>query len=185
MLSTQVRSARYLRVRELSTLTHIDSDGARPKMVDVGSKKITTRTATARSLVRMPPTVFAELKRMSSSESGKIDHLVGPKGAIGTTAIIAGVLGAKHTSSLIPFCHPLPLNDVQIDVSENELDSVISIECTVRVTHKTGVEMEALMGASIAALTVYDMCKALSHDIVIERTELVSKTGGKRDFTRI
>lgn len=159
-------------------LSHVSRDGA-PQMVDVGDKSVTRRSATARSTIRVPPSVLEELKRGSGSSS---ETLVGPKGPIATTAVIAGVLGAKQTSSLIPFCHPLPIEDCQISVQAVR-DDAIEIECQVRVTHKTGVEMEALTGASVAALCVYDMCKALSHDIVIEQTRLVEKTGGKRDFS--
>lgn len=112
-------------------------------------------------------------------------EVVGKKGPVFTTAIIAGVQAAKSTSTLIPFCHPLPIEDCRVELALQEGGSVVEVDCTVRVTHKTGVEMEAMMGASVAALTVYDMLKGLSHNIVIEETALVSKTGGKRDFLRI
>ncbi|POM64830.1 Molybdenum cofactor biosynthesis protein C [Phytophthora palmivora] len=147
-------------------------------MVDVGAKKVTRRSATARSTIRLPPAVLTELKRLGT------DQLAGPKGPIASTAVIAGVLGAKQTSALIPFCHPLPLEDCQVRLEVLEPDT-IEVECQVRVTHKTGVEMEALTGASVAALCVYDMCKALSHDIVIENTRLVEKTGGKSDVSKL
>lgn len=111
-------------------------------------------------------------------------EVVGKKGPVFTTAIIAGVQAAKRTSDLIPFCHPLPIEDCRVELALREGGRVVQVDCTVRVTHKTGVEMEAMMGASVAALTVYDMLKGLSHDIVIEETALVSKTGGKRDFVR-
>jgi cyclic pyranopterin phosphate synthase len=97
------------------------------------------------------------------------------------TAIIAGVMAAKRTHELIPFCHPIPLEDCRITIEWGERNEVV-IECTVRATHKTGVEMEALTGACTAALTVYDMCKALTHGIAIRDVALVSKTGGKRDY---
>lgn len=172
---------------DASKFTHLSRDGRAPQMVDVGDKRVTRRSATARSLIRLPPAVLAELRRLagssSSSTSSSSELLVGPKGPIGATAIIAGVLGAKQTSSLIPFCHPLPIEDCQVDIRIVGQDA-IEIECRVRVTHKTGVEMEALTGASVAALCVYDMCKALSHDIVIESTRLVEKTGGKSDFAK-
>lgn len=100
-----------------------------------------------------------------------------------TTAIVAGVQAAKRTSDLIPFCHPLPIEDCRVELSLKEGGAVVEVDCTVRVTHKTGVEMEAMVGASVAALTVYDMLKGLSHDIVVEETALLSKTGGKRDFS--
>lgn len=111
-------------------------------------------------------------------------EVVGKKGPVFTTAIVAGVQAAKRTSDLIPFCHPLPVEDCRVELSLRDGGRVVEVDCTVRVTHKTGVEMEAMMGASVAALTVYDMLKGLSHDIVIEETALVSKTGGKRDFFR-
>ncbi|GAB9470869.1 molybdenum cofactor biosynthesis protein C [Globisporangium polare] len=167
-----------------SKFTHLSRDGRAPQMVDVGDKRVTRRSATARTLIRLPPAVLDELRRLggsSSSSSPSSELLVGPKGPIGATAIIAGVLGAKQTSALIPFCHPLPIEDCQVAIRVAAPDA-IEIECRVRVTHKTGVEMEALTGASVAALCVYDMCKALSHDIVIESTRLVEKTGGKSDF---
>lgn len=111
-------------------------------------------------------------------------EVVGKKGPVFTTAIVAGVQAAKRTSDLIPFCHPLPIEDCRVELSLKEGGEVVEVDCTVRVTHKTGVEMEAMMGASVAALTVYDMLKGLSHDIVIEETALLSKTGGKRDFSK-
>lgn len=163
-----------------SAFSHLSVDGTTPKMVDVGAKVVTRRSATARTTLRLPPAVLAELRRLGG---GNGELLVGPKGPIGATAIVAGVLGAKQTSTLLPFCHPLPLDDCQVAVRAVG-DDTIEIECTARVTHRTGVEMEALTGATVAALCVYDMCKALSHDIVIERTWLVAKSGGKRDFQR-
>lgn len=99
------------------------------------------------------------------------------------TAIVAGVMAAKRTCEMIPFCHPLPLDNCHVDI-EARRDHSIIIRCTVSVHHRTGVEMEALTGASVAALTIYDMCKALSHDIQIASVRLVEKTGGKRDFKR-
>ena len=110
------------------------------------------------------------------------DELITKKGPVFQTTIIAGVMGAKKTHELIPFCHPLGLEDCQIAISINK-EKVI-IDSTAVITSKTGVEMEALTGASIAALTIYDMCKALSHDIVIEEVKLMEKTGGKKDFKR-
>ncbi|KAE8880710.1 hypothetical protein PF005_g5237 [Phytophthora fragariae] len=157
--------------------THVSGDGS-PQMVDVGRKQVTRRSATARSRIRLPPAVLTELQRLQ----GDGHELIGPKGPIASTAVIAGVLGAKQTSALLPFCHPLPLEDCQVRLEVVGPDA-IDVECRVRVTHKTGVEMEALTGASVAALCVYDMCKALSHDIVIESTRLVEKTGGKRDVS--
>jgi cyclic pyranopterin monophosphate synthase len=155
-------------------LSHVDAAN-RPTMVDIGDKTTTPRRAVAHSLVVFPAEVAARLHE----EAG----LTTRKGPIVHTAIIAGVMAVKRTHELIPFCHPLPLDDCKIDIRWQDETSLL-IECSVAVTHRTGVEMEALTGASVAALTVYDMCKALSHDIEIRSTRLHSKHGGKRDFTR-
>ena len=156
----------------MGKLSHIDEHN-RPTMVDVGDKTATERMAHARTLVDLPAEVLAEL------DSGEIATKKGP---VFATAIIAGVMAAKKTHELIPFCHPLGLENckITIDVAGNQA----VIDCYCRVHHKTGVEMEALTGASVAALTIYDMCKALSHDLVIRTTRLMSKTGGKQDFVR-
>jgi cyclic pyranopterin monophosphate synthase len=153
----------------MSELTHVDAAG-RPAMVDVSGKAVTLRTAVAESRVRFPAAVARELRDAGfATRKGPVFH----------TAIVAGVMAAKRTHELIPFCHPLGLErcDVVIDMHEDEA----VVRCTVALHHKTGVEMEALTGASIAALTIYDMCKALSHEIVIADTRLVEKHGGKRD----
>jgi cyclic pyranopterin monophosphate synthase len=152
------------------TFSHLDNE-QRPTMVDVSDKSSTKRTAVAESRVRFPPNVAAALL-----ENG----LRSPKGPVFDTAIVAGVMGAKRTHELIPFCHPLGLESCRV-VIDLEGDTAV-IRCTVSVHHKTGVEMEALTGASIAALTIYDMCKALSHDIVIADTRLISKDGGKSSY---
>jgi cyclic pyranopterin monophosphate synthase len=152
--------------------SHLDAE-QRPTMVDVSNKSPTQRTAVAESRVLFPPAVAAALR-----DNG----LRSAKGPVFDTAIVAGVMGAKRTHELIPFCHPLGLENCRI-VIDLDGDSAL-IRCTVSVHHKTGVEMEALTGASIAALTIYDMCKALSHDIVISDTRLVAKDGGKSSFTR-
>jgi cyclic pyranopterin phosphate synthase len=152
------------------TFTHLDAD-QRPTMVDVSGKTATKRSATAEARVRFPAAVAAALR-----DSG----LRSPKGSVFDTAIVAGVLGAKRTHELIPFCHPLGIENCLIAI-DLEGDTAI-IRCTVTVHHKTGVEMEALTGASIAALTVYDMCKALSHGIVIEGVRLLAKEGGKSGY---
>jgi len=143
-------------------------------MVDVTGKQVSHRTATARSIVSLPAEVLEHLMG---------DELQTKKGPVFQTAIIAGIMAAKKTGDLIPLCHPLGLDNCTIVISLNEAQEVV-IDCTASITAKTGVEMEALIGASIAALTVYDMCKAMSHDIVIKETKLLSKTGGKRDFKR-
>lgn len=152
------------------TFSHLDSD-RHPTMVDVSDKTPSKRTAVAESRVRFPPAVASALR-----ENG----LRSPKGPVFDTAIVAGVMGAKRTHELIPFCHPLGLESCRIAI-ELEGDTAL-IRCTVSVHHKTGVEMEALTGASIAALTIYDMCKALSHDMVIDDTRLVAKDGGKSTY---
>ena len=153
-----------------SEFTHVD-ERRQPAMVDVGGKAVTHRTATAEARVRFPPAV-AEALRESGFETSK--------GPVFHTAIVAGVMAAKRTHDLIPFCHPLGIENCRVEIDMNERDEAL-IRCTVSVHHKTGVEMEALTGASIAALTVYDMCKALSHEIVVAELRLVEKHGGKRD----
>jgi cyclic pyranopterin phosphate synthase len=154
----------------LSKLSHIDENN-RPTMVDVSDKVATDRMAHARTTIDLPPAVVAELDG---------DEITTKKGPVFATAIIAGVMAAKKTHELIPFCHPLGLENCTITIEVQGQQAVIDCQC--KVHHKTGVEMEALTGASVAALTVYDMCKAMSHDIVISETRLIAKTGGKRDF---
>ncbi|MEO5626825.1 MAG: cyclic pyranopterin monophosphate synthase MoaC [Dokdonella sp.] len=152
-----------------NNLTHVDAAG-HPRMVDVGAKLATRREAIAEVRVRFPASVAKTLRAQD---------LRSAKGPIIDTAIIAGTMAVKRTHELIPFCHPLPVENCRIEIefaTKNEL----AVRCTVALTHKTGVEMEALTGASIAALAVYDMCKALSHEIVIDGLHLVEKSGGKR-----
>jgi len=156
----------------MGKLSHVD-DANRPTMVDVGDKVATDREARARTLVNLPAPVADALLG---------DEIETKKGPVFATAIIAGVMAAKKTHELIPFCHPLGLENCKITIVVEGDQAVI--DCTCRVHHKTGVEMEALTGATVAALTIYDMCKALSHDIVIGETRLISKTGGKQDFNR-
>lgn len=159
-------------------LTHLD-EKQRPRMVDVGDKAETTRTAHARATVRLPAPLAALLRD---------GELHGPKGPIFHTAILAGVMGAKRTSDLIPLCHPLPLDHCRIEIQARAHDPdgscAVDIDCHARTHGKTGVEMEALTGATIAALTLYDMGKAVTHDIAIEHVRLMEKTGGKTDFRR-
>jgi cyclic pyranopterin phosphate synthase len=152
--------------------THID-DAGNPRMVDVSEKKVTTRTAKAQALVQVGPEILQHLQG---------DELITKKGPVFQTAIIAGVMGAKQTASLIPFCHPLGLEDCQVHIAVK--NNKIVIDSVVTITAKTGVEMEALTAVTVAALTVYDMCKALSHNMVIEEIKLMAKTGGKKDFQR-
>ena len=155
-------------------LTHVDNAG-RPAMVDVSAKQATSRIALAECRVRFPAAVAAQLRAggMKSAKGGIID-----------TAIIAGTMAVKRTSELIPFCHPLPIDGCRIGVDWHD-DNSLRIECRVTTTHRTGVEMEALTGATVAALTIYDMCKALTHAIVIGPAKLCGKRGGKRDFGKI
>ena len=153
--------------------SHINSD-AKPQMVDVSSKKSNLRVAKARAKVLLGEEIMNKLSE------GEIQT---KKGAVFATAIIAGTMAVKQTDKMIPLCHSLPIQSVLIDI--NTIDKQkISIDCEVKTVAQTGVEMEALHGASIAALTVYDMCKAFSHDICIENIRLMEKTGGKRDFKR-
>ncbi|MFT7434771.1 MAG: cyclic pyranopterin phosphate synthase [Psychromonas sp.] len=151
--------------------THIDATG-NPSMVDVGDKPITKRVAKARSILVLDDAILAKLQN---------EEIHTRKGPVFQTAIIAGVMAAKKTGDLIPLCHPLGLENCQIDISVNSKNEV-EIICTASLTGKTGIEMEALTGASVAALTVYDMCKAFSHNIVIKEIRLIAKSGGKRDF---
>lgn len=153
--------------------SHLDSAG-NPSMVDVGQKKVTERLARARSIVVLGEEIMNQLEK---------DEIHTKKGPVFQTAIIAGVMAAKKTGDLIPLCHPLGMDNCRIDIHVNEQREVV-VDCTARVKAKTGVEMEALTGATVAALTIYDMCKAFSHDIVIKETKLMEKRGGKRDFKR-
>ncbi len=151
--------------------THLDDEG-RPSMVDVGGKKVTQRLARARSVVVLSDEILQHLEG---------DDIKTKKGPVFQTAIIAGVMAAKKTGELIPLCHPLGLDNCQVDIYFND-DREVVVECTASLSGKTGVEMEALTGATLAALTIYDMCKAFSHDIVIRETRLMEKRGGKSDF---
>ncbi|HXV40224.1 MAG TPA: cyclic pyranopterin monophosphate synthase MoaC [Steroidobacteraceae bacterium] len=154
-----------------SALTHVDAEG-RPSMVDVTAKQPTLRVATACARIRFPRETFAALTA-SGFETAK--------GPVIATAIVAGTMAAKRTHELIPFCHPLGLERCDVEIAPAGEDS-LEVRCTAAVHHRTGVEMEALTGAAIAALAVYDMCKSLSHGIVIEETRLLEKRGGKSDF---
>ena len=152
--------------------SHLDAQN-RPAMVNVGAKAVTRRTAHAVAVVTLPPQLAALL------HDGEIATKKGP---IFQTAILAGVMGAKKTSELIPLCHPLGLDDCQIEITSDGPRGEIAIHCRVETHAKTGVEMEALTGASIAALTFYDMAKAVTHGIVIKEIRLLEKTGGKQDY---
>ena len=150
-------------------LSHLSKDG-RPRMVDVGAKPVTQRVALAEARLRLPRAVALAL-----SKSGHRTK----KGPVFDTAVIAGVMAAKRTHELLPFCHPLALDDCSIEIGP--VRGGLVIRCRVAVHHRTGVEMEALTGAAVAALTVYDMCKALSHDIEITSVRLLEKSGGKHE----
>jgi cyclic pyranopterin phosphate synthase len=155
------------------TFSHLDEQQM-PRMVNITEKKETTRRAHARTLVELGESILSLLTE---------GDLRSKKGPVFQTAIIAGTMAVKKTGDLIPLCHPLFIEDCRLSI-EPLSNTTIAINCIVITTGKTGVEMEALMGASIAALTVYDMCKALSHGIIIRETMLISKQGGKNDFER-
>ncbi len=156
----------------MSKLSHVDKEN-RPTMVDVSDKLMSDREAHAQSVLVLPDDVLQQVSD---------DEIQTSKGPVFATAIIAGVMAAKKTHELIPFCHPIGLDSCKVTIVLRGNKAVIDCHC--KVTHKTGVEMEALTGASVAALTVYDMLKALSHDIIISETRLMAKSGGKRDYRR-
>jgi len=153
-----------------SSLTHVDSEG-KASMVNVGHKKETTRTAVATGKIIVGEEVF---KLVESNQMKKGDVI--------TVSQLAGLMGAKQTSNLIPLCHPLILDKIEIKLKLNKLDFSVTAEGIVQCSGKTGVEMEALTGVSVALLTVYDMCKAVTKDMVISEIKLVKKTGGKSDY---
>jgi cyclic pyranopterin monophosphate synthase len=157
----------------MEQLTHIDAAG-NAAMVNVADKQPSKRTAVARSYVQVPHEVLSLLAG---------GDIVTAKGAVFQTARLAGIMAAKQTPSLIPLCHSIGLEHCEVTIVVNDRQ-LIEVLCSVAVTAKTGVEMEALVGASVAALTIYDMCKALSHNIVILETQLIEKKGGKNDFKR-
>jgi cyclic pyranopterin phosphate synthase len=156
---------------EAKRLSHVAADGT-PAMVDVSTKAPSLRVARAAATVRFPRAAFEALAAAGFATA---------KGPVIHTAIVAGTMAAKRAHELIPFCHPLGLERCDIAIAPAGGDS-LSVECTAAVHHRTGVEMEALTGAAVAALTVYDMCKSLSHGIVVESLRLVEKSGGRSDF---
>jgi cyclic pyranopterin monophosphate synthase len=156
-----------------SKFTHLSPNGD-PTMVDVSIKKISQRVAVAFSKVKLNEAIVNQLQQ---------DEIHTKKGPVFQTAILAGIMGSKKTSELIPLCHPVGLDNCSVEIKVNSKKEV-EIYCTAKVTGKTGVEMEALTGASIAALTIYDMCKGFSHDIEIVETKLLKKTGGKSDYEK-
>ncbi len=156
-----------------SGLSHLDAQGD-IHMVDVGHKRVSTREATAQGLVMFPAAIYQQIKAADG---------ITKKGSITQTAHIAGIMASKRTHELIPLCHPLPLDKIGLAFVYDDAQSAIKVTATVKVTHKTGVEMEALTAVSVACLTLYDMTKALSHDIIINDIKLISKTGGKSDYS--
>jgi cyclic pyranopterin monophosphate synthase len=150
-----------------STLSHIDEKG-QARMVDISEKDTTSRMAVAKARIRMRPETLTAILTGGAA-----------KGDVLAVARIAGIMAAKRTHELIPLCHPLAISAASIEFAPDETASQIDIEATVRVTGKTGVEMEALVAASVAALTIYDMCKAIDREMLITDVGLVEKTGGK------
>jgi len=157
----------------MKKFTHLDKED-NPTMVDVGDKRVTERVAVARATMSLEDEILDQLEN---------NDIQTKKGPIFQTAILAGIMAVKKTSDLIPLCHPLLINKANVEIKVND-DRKVEIDCTVKVSGKTGVEMEALTGASVAALTIYDMCKGFSHNIIIEEIKLMKKTGGKSDFER-
>jgi len=155
----------------MSDFSHLDKEG-NPTMVDVGAKAVTERIAKARTLVVLDEAILLRLER---------DEIHTKKGPVFQTAILAGIMAVKKTAELIPLCHPLSISKTHVDIKLNDKREV-QIECEVRLHGRTGVEMEALTGCSVAALTIYDMCKGFSHNIIIKETRLIEKKGGKSDF---
>ncbi len=151
----------------MADLTHFTNDG-RPQMVNVGAKQLTDRTAVAAGRVRMAPETFARIKQRGLK-----------KGDVLSVAQLAGIMGAKKTSDLIPLCHPLSLSHVDVQLILNDREQSVDIQADCRLNGQTGVEMEALTAVSVAALTVYDMCKAIDKAMVIEHIRLIHKSGGK------
>ena len=154
--------------------THVDQTGKMAGMVNITEKHATHRMARAQGSVVLTKEIMEQLQG---------DELMTKKGPVFHTAVIAGIMAAKKTHELIPMCHPISLDHCDIQTEVTSPDRV-KLTATVRVNEKTGVEMEALTAVSVAALTIYDMCKALSHDIRIESIHLLEKTGGKQDFRR-
>ena len=156
----------------LSKLSHLDSDGD-IHMVDVSGKTASTREAHAQGQVCFPSDIYQQIKAADGMTK---------KGSITQTAHIAGIMAAKRTHDLIPLCHPLPLDKIGLSFEYDDDLQAITVNASVKVTHRTGVEMEALTAVSVACLTIYDMTKAISHDITIDNIHLITKTGGKSDY---
>ena len=158
----------------MSEFSHLNPKG-NPKMVNISDKKITKRTAIAKASMFLGSVIISHFTN---------DELITKKGPVFQTAIIAGIQGVKKTSELIPMCHPLLINGVDIDIKIINSEH-IEVLCEVTIEGKTGVEMEALTGANIACLTIYDMCKSISQEMVIKEIKLLEKTGGKSDIKNV
>jgi cyclic pyranopterin monophosphate synthase len=156
----------------VAELSHLD-DAGRARMVDVGGKEVTDRRATARAVVRMSPETAAAVQRGDA-----------PKGDVVGTARIAGIQAAKRTAELVPLCHPLPLSFVDVEAEVDAGAGTVTLTAEARTSAQTGVEMEAMTAASVAALTVYDMVKGLERGVEIAEVVLLEKTGGKEDWRR-
>lgn len=158
----------------MSEFTHLNTQG-HAKMVDVSNKDVTRRTAIAHSSIQVNDTIYNQIVNNTAK-----------KGNVLNTAQIAGIMAAKNTATIIPMCHPLPLTgiDIKFEWTQQETTFVLQITSKVSTTGKTGVEMEALTAASVTALTIYDMCKAVDKGMIIGETYLIQKTGGKSDFQR-
>ena len=151
-------------------ITHL-SKKSKPQIIDISKKEITKRTATAQGSIIFSKKTFKKLEKMQTK-----------KGEITNVAILAGIMGAKKTSELIPLCHNIDITNVDIKITTNKKLSNLVINASVKSTSKTGVEMEALTAVSISCLTIYDMCKSLDKNIIIDKIKLISKKGGKSDY---
>ena len=151
-------------------ITHLSKKN-KPQIIDISKKEITKRTATAQGLIIFSKKTFKKLEKMQTK-----------KGEITNVAILAGIMGAKKTSELIPLCHNIDITNVDIKITTNKKLSNLIINASVKSTSKTGVEMEALTAVSISCLTIYDMCKSLDKNIIIDKIKLISKKGGKSDY---
>lgn len=176
----QSRSPTFRRLCSSAGLSHVGPD-SRPTMVDISNKKETVRSAHARCYLLVPNI----LKQVFDESADASAEYFNKKGPIFSTSILAGIQGAKKTSELIPLCHHVALDDCNISIEYDARHARLQVDCVTRTSSKTGVEMEALVGLSSAALCIYDMCKGLSHDIVITEMKLMSKIGGKKDFSRL
>ena len=151
-------------------MSHINKKG-NPYIIDISHKDITERVAVASGEVKFDRETYKKIKSFETK-----------KGNLEKTAIIGGIMGAKETSRIIPLCHNIPIDSVNVEIIKNAKMNSLKVYAKVQTSAKTGVEMEALTGATTAALTIYDMCKSLSHDIVIREVKLIEKTGGKSDY---